>query len=983
MIMAEIDEENFVDEVYEEKIEDTDYDGFDSVKLYKRDIGKVKLLTKEEEVYLFQQYEAGDQEAFKRIAAANGRWVMRIASQSYRQNPSFEYLDLVGYGNLGLMKAIEKFDYRKGYKFSTYATWWIKQSIDRSVIGEGRKIRVPNHMVLFINKINRVKREFYILNGREPEIEEIAVILGKTPEYISDALSHSEDAGSLNIYINSDDNSDDELGDFVADGKVNVEDSIIYDDMKTRIKEVFAISSLTDREKEVLYYRFGFYNNRTYTLEEVGTIFNVTRERIRQIETKALRKLRHPKYKKFLVDFIDLHKKSEEKKTDEKKKVISKKKKEKKKSVCLATSLFAYLHIGEEQKDIFYDCIFCFNDENLELLTKKYGKNYDGIGGSKVSEEESYRLYYFLLPRLKDGIDQLLKVDQDSTMYDEILIKLTQIFNENIVLNTSFDKSWKKPNEKKLKDNQTSFSSEIKTPELNMFPSASAVNDLSVAPDITKTKNGVGNDEKNIVKKRRGRPLLIKNLLKYFNYDFTLEELKQVIDSLSKEEAELMYLACGENLDGEQINDSSKEDRIQINAIIMPKIKLRLHQLYPRRNEKVNQFIANKNGKEEVRKQLKQERHKNQIENTGSLQNRTIKAKKLPIRKKEYVFKNLLAYFDYAYAFEELKCMIDSLTLKEKKAIYAFCGEKLDGNSLVEVSVEVRKVIASSYLPKLKRKLYHFYPGRNEKVDSFVRKQNEASANYIKKVNQANSILNGNLNVQSKETGAVQRKRACKNLLAYFDYAYTFEELQNAIVLLEPNDRILVYQFCGPMLDGNSSFIISSHDRKNFYGCVAKIKFKLYKLYPGRLDWLDRAVVASYNRMKKSKEIRLGKIRENGNLSHLDEHNIVQPMEPKKNLVFGKQDYIRLAELFRFGTFKEMIEMDFTKEEAFIIHLLHFGKDNVSYTSLEVAQILGISEKTVIDLARESVNKYNNIIHQSLDEQKKMLLKELEMRRNV
>lgn len=272
----------------------------DPVRMYLKEIGKVSLLTADEEIELAKRMEQGDEEAKKRLAEANLRLVVSIAKRYVGRGMLF--LDLIQEGNLGLIKAVEKFDYRKGYKFSTYATWWIRQAITRAIADQARTIRIPVHMVETINKLIRVSRQLLQELGREPTPEEIAEEMNMPVDRVREILKISQEPVSLETPIGEEEDS--HLGDFIQDDNVPVPaDAAAFTLLKEQLVEV--LSTLTDREQKVLRLRFGLDDGRARTLEEVGKEFNVTRERIRQIEAKALRKLRHPSRSRKLKDYLD------------------------------------------------------------------------------------------------------------------------------------------------------------------------------------------------------------------------------------------------------------------------------------------------------------------------------------------------------------------------------------------------------------------------------------------------------------------------------------------------------------------------------------------------------------------------------------------------------------------------------------------------------------------------------------------------------
>ena len=272
----------------------------DPVRMYLKEIGKVPLLSAEEEIELAKKMEQGDENAKKRLAEANLRLVVSIAKRYVGRGMLF--LDLIQEGNLGLIKAVEKFDYRKGYKFSTYATWWIRQAITRAIADQARTIRIPVHMVETINKLIRVSRQLLQELGREPTPEEIAEEMDMPVDRVREILKISQEPVSLETPIVEEEDS--HLGDFIQDDNVPVPaDAAAFTLLKEQLVEV--LGTLTEREQKVLRLRFGLDDGRARTLEEVGKEFNVTRERIRQIEAKALRKLRHPSRSRKLKDYLD------------------------------------------------------------------------------------------------------------------------------------------------------------------------------------------------------------------------------------------------------------------------------------------------------------------------------------------------------------------------------------------------------------------------------------------------------------------------------------------------------------------------------------------------------------------------------------------------------------------------------------------------------------------------------------------------------
>ena len=302
-LAAVADDDEDLDDPIEDETEIAVPDGVsieDPVRMYLKEIGKVPLLSADEEIKLAQRMEEGDEAAKKKLAEANLRLVVSIAKRYVGRGMLF--LDLIQEGNLGLIKAVEKFDYRKGYKFSTYATWWIRQAITRAIADQARTIRIPVHMVETINKLIRVSRQLLQELGREPSPEEIAEEMDIPVERVREILKISQEPVSLETPIGEEEDS--HRGDFIQDENVPVPaDAAAFTLLKEQLDEV--LGTLTEREQKVLRLRFGLDDSRARTLEEVGKEFNVTRERIRQIEAKALRKLRHPSRSRKLKDYLD------------------------------------------------------------------------------------------------------------------------------------------------------------------------------------------------------------------------------------------------------------------------------------------------------------------------------------------------------------------------------------------------------------------------------------------------------------------------------------------------------------------------------------------------------------------------------------------------------------------------------------------------------------------------------------------------------
>lgn len=303
ILLEDIDDMGDVEEIDISKVDMSIPEGIgldDPVRMYLKEIGKVPLLTADEEIELAKRMELGDDDAKKRLAEANLRLVVSIAKRYVGRGMLF--LDLIQEGNLGLIKAVDKFDYKMGYKFSTYATWWIRQAITRAIADQARTIRIPVHMVETINKLMRVSRQLVQELGREPSAEEIALQMDMPVDRVREIIKIAQEPVSLETPIGEEEDS--HLGDFIQDDNVPVPaDAATYTMLKEQIVDV--LTTLTEREQRVLRLRFGLDDGRSRTLEEVGKEFKVTRERIRQIEAKALRKLRHPSRSRKLRDYLE------------------------------------------------------------------------------------------------------------------------------------------------------------------------------------------------------------------------------------------------------------------------------------------------------------------------------------------------------------------------------------------------------------------------------------------------------------------------------------------------------------------------------------------------------------------------------------------------------------------------------------------------------------------------------------------------------
>ncbi len=517
----------------------------DPVKAYLREIGSVPLLNAQEEIELFQEYENGSEEAKKRILKANLRLVVSIAKRYVGRVKGLTLLDLAQEGNIGLIKAIEKFDYKKGYKFSTYSTWWIRQAITRSMGDNGRTIRLPIHVIEKINALKKAEKEFMELNGRYPSKEELSYLLNIPLHKVEELIEIMKDASSLNVVVDDDGKKDTTLEDFIPDSTVSVENEAILSDMQLKIRELLYKVDLSYRERMTLLYRNGFINDKIYTLEEVGALFGVTRERIRQIEAKALRKMRQYRETKKFASYMDDPQKALEYigvavvssyngepikrvRTTQSSKTKGKKVVTMKQESKDTKNLISYLSVTSDKLDILYDCIACLSNEDMKIIAKNCGENFDGEGHVSLTQQERTRLYYVVLPKLSDTYQNLVKLNKDSSEYANVLKSLSEKFK------------------------QTKVSA-------------------------------------------------VSNLISYFDNSYTFLELKEIIDSLSEVERDTFYCVCGPLLDGNDTKEVSKLLRGKLNNTFLPKVRSRLHKKYPGRNAKVDEMVEKNHEKTRAR----------------------------------------------------------------------------------------------------------------------------------------------------------------------------------------------------------------------------------------------------------------------------------------------------------------------------------------------------------------------------------------------
>lgn len=551
--IEEIDSLEDLKQTNEVNLEEINISSMNALSYYFKEVKNLKksLLTREEEIELAKRVKMGDNDAWQEMIVHNLRLVINISRKFLGRGLAFE--ELIQEGNIGLMKAVERFDYEKGYKFSTYATWWIKQAITRALGDFGRTIRIPIHFFESINNLKRVRAKFLSLHGREPTTSEIANILNISEDKVNELISHMNDVLSLNAPVAGDEDAN-EMEYFVADSKIDIAEEVVNGLLNEEIKELFDKSSLTEKEKKVLMYRYGFIDGKIYTLNDVGKILGVTRERIRQIENLALKKLRMAKGIRQKAVYMDneqkalenldeaLRHKYDKNNSDylksnvtDKNKVFegsSKKVMKKKMKQNYGDNLYKYLKLKESDEAIVIECLKIFKEEDIALIIRKYGNHFSGNYKVDFSNVERERLYGVILPKLVSAIDNYK---------------------------------------------------------------------MGIAP--TTVSLGIEGEGSSMRKANESTA----NLVNYFNNSFTVLELKKVLEELTEEERGIVYRYCGEELDGVGGEKLEKDEKIKFSSGIMPKIKVRLKRLYPERADKaVNKYkrTAKKIESEKVVKEI-------------------------------------------------------------------------------------------------------------------------------------------------------------------------------------------------------------------------------------------------------------------------------------------------------------------------------------------------------------------------------------------
>lgn len=539
-VSSSLDDDFFEEEDEFEIHNDSDtYDEVvDIVKTYLIEISKNKVLSRDEEYELFFRYEKGDVEVKDQIIKCNLKLVVSIAKKFIGRGLLF--LDLIQEGNFGLMKAFDMFDYKRGYKFSTYASWWIRQYISRAIADKGRKIRIPCYVKELLSKIDKVEKEFFSVNNRKPTNLEIGLILNLSEDKVKEILTYRSDAGSLNHIIDRDGDNDTELIDFVSDVGANVEEVLLKTDLQKSVAQLLNETPLTSRERTVILCRFGFIDNTIYTLESISQMYNLSRERIRQIEAKALKKLRgnrkvkecaiymdNPNKALLNLEYIRRNNIGISKLTN----ILDDKKKEDenmRKGAKRVDSLYQYLETNENDRKKVLDILKMFDDNDVLLLKRKYGEELDGVGKNLLNSKENSRVYCTILPKFKKIYEAIKYLDIDSDEYSKVLAN----FKSGIPL-------------------------------------------------------AMGESKKN---KR-------SDLISYFDNAYSFEELDKIVKELNSDEQALIYKACGSKLNGIDTQELTADEKKKFNLSIFPKFKPRLYKFYPGRNAKVDEDVKKMNSR--------------------------------------------------------------------------------------------------------------------------------------------------------------------------------------------------------------------------------------------------------------------------------------------------------------------------------------------------------------------------------------------------
>ncbi len=530
--LENVSSDDTLEDEYDEK-KDNDYVESDSVRAYLVEAGKYPLLDIMEERKLFYELQNGNLDAKDKIANANLRLVISRAKKYIGRGLSL--LDLIQEGNIGLLRAIDMYDVTKGFKFSTYATWWIRQAITRAIADYGRNIRIPVHIVEKISRLHKIQKEFEVKNGRPATTTELAVLMDLTIEQIADLFQYDVDTVSLENKVGDEDT---ELGDFVADSRTSVEGD--YEDLDKRrfVEYLIDSSGMDERKKTIIMYRYGFHDGREYKLEELGKMLGLTRERVRQLEMQALNMLRKNKkingalaytsdperaalfIKEAKAGYVNNRNKNatsyvsidDDKKTKRKKEDKMAKGKDTK-------NLFLYFDIDDDslKRSVLLDCIETLKESDKEILIKRCGPLFDGEDNETINPTERSRFHQVILPKLRMALDLVINLERGSAAYNDKLNYLKEIFNAG-----------------------------------------------------TKSK--------------------VSDLIAYFNNSYSYEELKSIIDSFDPIERDVFYAICGPMLDGKDCKEVGKSSRGKFNTSYMPKLKNRLGKLYPGRNSSVDGF---------------------------------------------------------------------------------------------------------------------------------------------------------------------------------------------------------------------------------------------------------------------------------------------------------------------------------------------------------------------------------------------------------
>ncbi len=1019
--------EHDIEEVFEEEkeIEDDDEEvekeaaDFsevpDPVKQYLLEIGTYALLNHEQEIMYFKQLKEGNEKYREKIINANLRLVVSIAKRHLNRGVPFQ--DLIQEGNIGLMKAVDLFDYEKGYKFSTYATWWIRQAITRTIGNDSRTVRLPIHVHEKVNTIRAVQKKFAALNSREPSYEELSAILDMPVETIAEYLLAASDPTSLSMIIGDDDT---ELENFVPDKKVSVEEEAIMADFQKKVRELLEYTNMDDRLKEVIKYRFGFYG-RIYTLEEVGQIFGVTRERIRQMEAKALGKLRRNNQTKYFTTYMDdpvrageyldrsrringnkaqfdddvsLH----EIKRDAKVKASTTS------SVKTGTySLLEYLKLSEDKQDYLFDCIVVLEETDMKLLVRQFGEDFKGLKKSDLTADERNHLFIRVLPTLAKTLHHIVNLARDSTQYMKAINEIPELIKGSSWISTSSDeketgKAKSKGRGKKVPDTNDKPKSGYAVESFSILAEAPVEETANAVPPVEPTVPDTSVPVVEAAAPEETVPIVETAATQ--ETEPVVEPVTEVKDVVEDETSRVIDVSDNKDMTV-SMGETRDENHDEPSAIVGEQLEVGDAMETP------------------VTDELNAEK--------------TPVVETAPKRKKGEQSFNLIGYFNNVFNKDELMQVINMLSEHEREIILNVCGIDLDGKNTTLVSKDERIYFNARYIPKIKSRLEKLNPekaalaikprvARKTKsiIDERISKQDEAhdpSQNVGRDVQ--NKVSTDNERKEEpveRQSAAVieQEKRVVKppeiptpakdELTGAKKARETVSQTQKAFKIV-PIPDIPIF---GGL--GSSGLTAASNVSVPKGGFVRSSD--LHGKGSRQVDVGKAEATQDEIRTGQQEETEFVQIEETRNIQSPSQareasQSIVPPIQPQpqssgqsaeigaaqtevikdgkqeeshreikqEHRNFNREDLLFIQSIINQTEFQTMIKMSFTIEEVLVALMLHYGFNGKTFSIPEIASFLNTDEGTVKDIAKRSIGKYKELMNKKFDEYEEHLLK--------